>query len=171
MSEHPTLQEFALADDLVIGDRRHPRDGTLSYDTVLASSLSGVECRDPSLASQSAADETDINTIVRRFHLTGQLPENVRVPLAEDFVDVFDFQSAQNALVEANRSFMAMPADVRYRFHNDAHEFVEFCTAERDGKLVNLEEMRKLGLAVPAPEVKIVEPMLVRVVPDVPDKE
>ena len=40
---------------------------------------------------------------------------------------------------------MTMPADVRARFNNDPALFVDFCSDE-----ANLDEMRKLGLAVPA---------------------
>lgn len=138
-----------------------------NYDMEEVSKETGLLCEDESLTVQSDADDADINTIVRRFGLTGAMPENVRVPISEDFVDVFDFQSAMNAVRTAQESFMEMPADVRSRFNNDAGKFVEFCTAEQDGKLVNLEEMRKLGLAVPAvPEPVPAAPLLVRVVPD-----
>lgn len=119
----------------------------------------GLACADPSLAVQSQRDEADINTIVRRFGLSGQLPSNVRVPLEADFVDIMDFKDAQNAIILADRSFNAMPADVRSRFSNNAAVFVEFCTAERvdpeTGKvsLANIDEMRKFGLAVAAPAV------------------
>lgn len=113
--------------------------------------LTGVDCKDPSLAVQSQAEDADINVIVKRFGITGQVPQGVRPPTFEDFGDsVFDFQTAQNALVEAQRSFMAMPADVRKRFDNDPQQFVAFCSDE-----ANLPEMRKLGLAVPE---KVIEP-------------
>lgn len=111
---------------------------------------SGCECRDPSLAVQSQKEESDINEIVRRFGLTGKLPDNVRVPTYQDFDDVFDFQSAMNAVASATQSFMAMPADVRQRFGNDPQKFLEFCSKEE-----NIPEMIKLGLAV---EVKVEEP-------------
>jgi phage internal scaffolding protein len=128
-----------------------------NYDASKVSKDAGLKCVDRSLAQQSAADECDINTIVKRFHLTGQLPENVRVPSYSDFEGVFDFQSAMNAIVEAERSFMKMPADTRARFLNDPQRFVAFCSDEK-----NLEEMRKLGLAVPKEEPVVPAP----VVPD-----
>lgn len=112
---------------------------------------------------QDSAEEADINTIVQRFGLTGKLPTNVRVPLSGDFTDAVDFRSAMDAIVLAERSFAAMPADVRKRFGNDPAEFVGFTTAvDSSGKLKNLEEMRKMGLAVPAPAA-IIEPDPVRV--------
>lgn len=109
----------------------------------VASLLSGLACGDPSLARQSQAEDADINVIVKRFGLTGKLPDNVRPPTYADFEDVWDFQTAMNAVVAAQASFMAMPADVRARFGNDPHQFVEFCSDEK-----NLDEMRRLGLAV-----------------------
>lgn len=101
----------------------------------------------PSLTQQSGKDEADINTIVRRFGVTGTMPVNVRAPTFADFDQVFDFQTAQNALIAARDSFMAMPADVRTRFSNDPQAFVEFCSDKE-----NLPEMRKMGLAPPLPD-------------------
>lgn len=105
----------------------------------------GLACCDPSLAHQSFKEEADINEIVRRFGLTGVIPQGLKVPTYQDFEDVFDFQTAQNALVAADRAFMALPAEIRKRFGNNAGEFVDFCSDPK-----NLDEMRKMGLAVPA---------------------
>lgn len=112
-----------------------------NYDTDLASDESGLECKDPSLAVQSQREEADINTIVRRFGITGTLPQGVRVPTYGDFDAIIDFQSAQNVIAQANQAFMAMPADVRARFSNDPGLFVDFCSDEQ-----NRDEMVKLGL-------------------------
>ncbi|WNK14391.1 MAG: internal scaffolding protein [Microvirus sp.] len=99
----------------------------------------------PSLAIQSQRDEADINNIVRMFGVTGKIPESVRVPTYGDFSMVEDYQTAIHAIREAEASFMQMPADTRARFENDPQQFLEFCENPN-----NLEEMRKLGLAVPA---------------------
>lgn len=93
---------------------------------------------------QSQKDEADINNIVRMFGVTGRLPEGVRVPTYGDFSLVDDYRSAIDAITAAEQSFMAMPADTRSKFQNDPQQFLEFCTDER-----NLDEMRKMGLAVP----------------------
>lgn len=130
----------AIADVFV----RHP----FNYDVVAAADECCVRDFGPSLTQQSQAEEADINVIVRRFGLTGQLPEGVRVPQYGDFTEVYDFKSAQDAIAMASSSFNAMPAEVRSRFKNDPQEFLEFCS-----KAENLDEMRKLGLAVPKPEV------------------
>lgn len=126
----------------------------------------------PSKTVQSQSEEADINTIVKRFGLTGKLPENVRVPEFADFEDVFDFQSAMNAVRLGQESFMRMPADIRNEFYNDPQRFVEFCTAtNEDGTLQNLEEMRAMGLAVPKKDDIIPPVMKVEVVnPEVRDE-
>lgn len=112
-----------------------------NYDRNAVSQETGVECLDPSLAKQSFAEEVDINTIVRRFNLTGQLPDNVRAPTYADFEGIFDFHSAMNAVASAGEAFDAMPAEVRSRFHNNPAEFVDFCSDEK-----NRVEAEKLGL-------------------------
>lgn len=98
----------------------------------------------PSLAIQSAKEECDINTIVRRFNLTGAMPPNPRIPQYGDFLTVTDYQSALNAVREAGEGFMALPAEVRARFHNDPQEFLDFCSEP-----LNAAEAEKLGLSIP----------------------
>lgn len=120
---------------------------TYNYDMNKAGDESALHCEDPPLTKQSFVEESDINTIVRRFHLTGELPTNIRMPEYGDFTSVNDFHTALNAIAKANESFDAMPAEVRARFHNDPAEFVEFCSDSR-----NLDEARKLGL-VPEKEL------------------
>ncbi len=119
-----------------------------NYDVDEVSRETGLVCEDESLTVQSDAIDADINTIVKRFGLTGQLPENVRVPVASDFTDVFDFHSALRAIRLAEESFNEMPAHVRAEFDNDPEKFVQFCTEVKDDKLVNIDKMRELGLAV-----------------------
>lgn len=116
------------------------------YDARKVSDDTGLECLDASLAVQSQKDEADINHIVRMFGVTGKLPQSVRVPTYGDFDGVDDYQSALAAIREAEDAFAKMPSEVRIRFGHDPQQFVEFCSDES-----NLEEMRKLGLAVPAP--------------------
>lgn len=115
-----------------------------NYNMMEASNASGLRCEDPSLAVQDQRDEVDINTIVKRFGLTGKLPEDIRAPTYGDFTGITDYQSALNAVIAADEAFMAMPADVRARFGNDPAAFVDFCS---DAK--NAEEAAKLGLLSP----------------------
>lgn len=114
-----------------------------NYDTDMVSEETGLRCEDPSKTQQNQRDEADINTIVRRFGLTGQLPENVRIPQYGDFTGVTDYQTALNAVKAAETAFMVLPADLRAKFDNDPHLYVEFCTNPD-----NADELVKLGLAV-----------------------
>jgi len=129
-----------------------------NYDTNAASDEAGLECKDATRAQQSFKDECNINTILKRFGITGQLPNNVRMPMQGDFTEITDFKGAMNAIRQAQESFMEMPADVRKRFNNDPHEFVQFCNDEK-----NADEARKLGLVNPKAEPKPAEPLLVRI--------
>lgn len=134
-----------------------------NYDMDHASFVSGLRCDDASRAIQSAQEECDINTIVKRFGLTGQLPSNLRAPVFGDFTEVMDFHTAMEAVRKAQEAFDQMPANVRSRFHNDPQEFVAFCSD--DGNRVEAE---KLGLVLPkVPEPPVV-PISVRVVGDAP---
>lgn len=120
-----------------------------NYDTNAASDESGLACRDESKAIQSAAEECDINTIVRRFGITGQLPEGVRAPTYADFTEVTDFKTAMDAIAVAGEAFDRMPGEIRARFNNDPGAFVDFCSDEG-----NRAEAEKLGLVLPKQEVQ-----------------
>lgn len=115
-----------------------------NYDMDSVSAETGLCCEDETRTQQQFAEETDINTIVRRFGLTGQLPDNVTMPQYADYEGVFDFQTAMNTMMEAERAFMSLPADVRARFENDPQKLLEFCE-NRD----NIAEARKWGLVPP----------------------
>lgn len=115
-----------------------------NYDADQVSAETGLECLDPTLAQQQFAEEADINTIVNRFGLTGELPTAVRMPTYADFEEAIDYHSAMNVIAAARESFMAMPAEVRLRFGNDPAAFVAFCSDEG-----NRAEAAKLGLLVP----------------------
>lgn len=126
-----------------------------NYDRDAVSEETGINCQVdpetgefcPSLTVQSSKDEVDINVIVKRFGLTGQLPVGAVMPTYGDFSSIGSYQQALNALMAADDTFMQMPAEVRARFNNDPARFVDFCSDPE-----NLDECRKLGLA-PAAEV------------------
>lgn len=101
----------------------------------------GLACVKPSKTQQSFKEDADINTIVRRFGLTGKLPDNVRMPEYADYNDVFDFQTAMNTMMEAEREFMKLPSDIRRRFENDPQQLLEFVSND-----ANYDEAVKIGL-------------------------
>lgn len=137
-----------------------------NYDRNAASDESGLDTGSEGGAKQSFKDECDINTIVKRFGLTGELPSNVRTPVNGDFLNVPDFQTAMGIIRSAQEAFAEMPSAVRSRFHNDPAEFMDFVSDAS-----NRAEAEKLGLVLPpaAPE-PAPEPVAVRVVSDGVDK-
>lgn len=124
-----------------------------NYDPDAVSEETGLVC-DPEegRTQQSFAEECDINTIVRRFGLTGEMPQNLRMPVSGDFTGVTDFQTAMNAVRQAQEAFMELPGEMRARFDNDPQKLISFL--EHDG---NREEAVKLGLVNKPPETARVE--------------
>lgn len=104
-------------------------------------------CLDPSLTKQEFKDECDLAMTLDRFKRTPEgrevlrnLPESFGGQFG-DFSEIPDYQTAQNAIIKATKSFDALPAMVRTRFGNDAATFMDFC-----GDANNVPEMRKMGL-------------------------
>lgn len=134
-----------------------------NYDMDDVSRETGLACEDESLAVQSALEESDINTIVRRFGLTGELPGDVAMPQSGDYTGIGDFHSAMNVVRQAQEEFLRVPADIRARFSNDPQVFSDFFNDP-----VNQDEAIRLGLATRKPVPAPVEPMLVKVVAEKP---
>ena len=113
----------------------------ITYDRDKNSDFAKLVFVGPSRTQQSFRDECDINNILRKFNVTGQLPLGSVQPQYGDFSGITDYQSALNAVMEAQDSFLALPAKVRARFQNDPALFVEFASDE-----ANKDEMKALGL-------------------------
>lgn len=107
------------------------------------------DCSDlPSLTRQEFADECDINKLMAQYEKTGILPSNINSaqPRYLDVSDVPDLRTAMDHLHNSTAAFMALPASVRKEFDNDPLKFVDFAVNSE-----NIEQMRKWGLAPPAP--------------------
>lgn len=118
------------------------------YDRDLVSQMTGFECEDDGRTVQSEAKDTDINVIVKRFGLTGELPISRRVPLAYDFSEGgLDYRDCLDVVRNAQQSFDSMPSGLRARFNNDPRLFVEFASDP-----ANADELRKLGGLPPLEE-------------------
>lgn len=111
-----------------------------NYDMNEASDEHGLSCPEPTLTQQNGKDEADINFLVERYTIH-DMPQLTLPPLQGDFTNAPTMQEALNLMVEANRSFMQLPAKIRSRFANDPAEFVAFCSDE-----ANRDEMRRMGL-------------------------
>jgi phage internal scaffolding protein len=123
-----------------------------NYDRDEASNASSLCCEDPSLAQQHMKDECDINVIVERFGVTGQLPQNPVSPQYGDFSGVTDYHSALNQINATMDDFMALPAQLRVRFDHDPVKLLEFLQNDQ-----NRDEAIQLGLIDGQP---VVEPIV-----------
>lgn len=130
-----------------------------NYDMDAVSRETAFECDAETRTQQQFAEDVDINTIVERFGITGELPQNVRMPVQAEFVEAMTYHEAMNKLIEADDAFMQFPARIRAEFQNDAGKFVEFVSDPK-----NVEKCREWGLAKPLPAAS--EPLSVRVVPE-----
>lgn len=102
-----------------------------------------LDCQDPSLAKQSFAEECDINAILNRWQKTGVIDHiNDAAPQYMDVALVGDYHQSLNAVVQAQESFMALPAVIRARFGNDPGAFLAFAADP-----ANAKAMIDLGLA------------------------
>lgn len=117
------------------------------YDVNKASDEAGLKCMDKSRTQKHHKDECDINTIVERFGLTGELPDNIRMPRYGDFTEVTNYHEALNAVAKARENFDLLPAKIRAQFHNDPGEFVDFASDPANGKA-----LVDMGLAIKRPE-------------------
>lgn len=117
----------------------------LEHEVVNGDSGKGLDCSVlPSRAKQEFAEEVDINTIVRRFGLTGELPVGVPQVMQGDFTTVMDFRGAMDMIVKAREMFAEMPAEVRAEFDNDPAKFLDFTSDPK-----NKDRAIELGLVRP----------------------
>lgn len=113
-----------------------------NYDTNKVSDETGLSCPEPTLAQQSFKDDADINIILERFNVTGELPANVREPQYIDLLDSpVDYKQAMDVVMNAQSAFNALPARLRSRFDNDPAKFVDFVNDDK-----NRNEAMELGL-------------------------
>lgn len=94
---------------------------------------------------QSFKSESNINNIVARYGL-GALAINAAQQSVTfgDATIYGDYHSSVNKVIQAEDSFMSLPANVRKKFDNDPGKFVEFCLNPDTPR----EEFVKLGLAL-----------------------
>lgn len=119
------------------------------YDTDYKSEIFATDVGvDEDLVQQHMRDECDVNVIMRRYQNTGVLTHvNEQANLIYgDFYDVPDYKSGVELMLAADQLFMELPSSVRDHFKNNAGDFLEFATDEK-----NIEQMREWGLAEKAP--------------------
>lgn len=121
------------------------------YDVKAASNAAQtVVAPEPVLTRQEFKEDSDINVLLKRFGVTGKMPAPLKPPEYGDFSAVTDFETAMLALKDAEQHFERVPAELRDRFDNDPHEFLEFVQDDE-----NYTEAAELGLV---PKKKEPEP-------------
>lgn len=115
------------------------------YDFKKRSDASGVEGGVSSTVQADMAD-ADINTIVRRFGLVGEMPEALGIPQYGDFTGISDYRSALDAIGYAQEQFAQIPAEIRAKFQNDPGEWMSWIHDP-----ANVREAISLGFAVEIP--------------------
>ena len=121
---------------------------SVDQDDLVKDPKTGKVSKMPSMTKQSFKDECDINNIVRKFELTGQLDAihlNRAAGMYVDLPDGLDLQNSLDMIHRAETAFMSLPAGVRAEFDNDPVRFVEFFN---DPSPANQEKVIAWGLAV-----------------------
>jgi phage internal scaffolding protein len=100
--------------------------------------------------------------MMKRFGVTGKLPENPRVPQYGDFSEITDYRSAIEAIRNADEKFMEFPADVRALFENNPQNVLDFVANPANidavkqifGEKTNVDNVGKPpGITGPTPSV------------------
>lgn len=103
---------------------------------------------------QEFKDESDINTIMRRYLRTGELPHvNTLAPQYFDASPI-DFQGHMQVIAEAKSLFAQLPASIRSRFYNNPGQFVDFCSDP-----ANRTELAHMGLLSPEATRSVLNPV------------
>lgn len=111
------------------------------YDGDLDSLASGRRSDKPTLTQQHMGPETDINYLVRKYGLTGEIPMRRELGEYGEFDADMDFQTLLRNVKAGEAMFNHVPADVRGRFENNAGAFLEWIHEES-----NYDEAVELGL-------------------------
>lgn len=105
-----------------------------------------------SMVQQHLKDEVDVNTIVRRFGITAEMPFGATGGVYGDFTDVTDFESAKARILRAEEGFMKLPAEVRERFANDPGAIVRFAQDRSESEFLEAMRWEPVAPSTPAPE-------------------
>lgn len=113
-----------------------------------------VEVVDPvGIVQQQFKSEMDINTILRRFHVTGAAPLGVAEPMYGDFTGIEDWESAVEKVEKARADFMALPPEVRERFGNNPGGLIEYARGHTYEEFVSeMEAVDRRWLASQPPD-------------------
>lgn len=119
-----------------------------NHDTDSESLSTALVCPEPSKTQQQFAADADINNILRKFMLTGELP-NTTQPRYMDVDREFDLQNEMVTAYQVEEAWNALPVAVRNILKDPKTfaDYVDHCLETGDlGPLV------ELGLATKRPQ-------------------
>ena len=104
-----------------------------NYDTKQVSIATGLACPEPTLAKQEFKDDADINNIMYKYGVTGELPQ-IAGAVFGDFSSTMSYHDMQNTLIASQEAFKTLPAHIRATFGNDPANVIDFLNdpANRD---------------------------------------
>lgn len=133
-------------------------------DEKIGKSVAVVCLAEEDLTVQGDKDEADINVMLKRFGVTGQIRTVDRQALQGDFSDAPDLQTALNRVRAAEREFLNLPAELRAKLNNDPSQVEGWLSQDE-----NRDEAIRLGLVdKPLPPI---EPVPVRVLQELDKAE
>lgn len=106
-----------------VADRRRPAS-LRGYDVKAVSLLTSLDTGEETLVQQQFGEEVDVNTIMRRYGMTGAAPFGEDAGVYGDFTGIHDYDSAVARIDAARARFMELPASVREKFNNDPGELI-----------------------------------------------
>lgn len=119
------------------------------YDWKAVSDGTGIDTGPSDLVQQQFGVEADINTIMRRFHVTGEMPSGIAGGVYGDFSGVSDYADAVEAVDRARRGFMTLPPEVREKFGNDPGKLIAFAQSVDEDEFTRVFEAPKVPPVLP----------------------
>lgn len=113
-----------------------------------------IKFTQPSLTKQEFQKESDINEIIRKFKVTGEIPDRPKGVYA-DTTKIPDFQTLMDTITEAEDMFMAYPAEIRARFNNNPAEMLDWASDPKNEQAATqLGILKTKELPVEVPKVE-----------------
>lgn len=94
-------------------------------------------------AQQQFKDDCDINSIMRKFQVTGAIDHVAAHQPNYGMATPVDLHQAMNLITRAEQMFADLPSSLRRRFNGNPTEMLEFVQNP-----ANADEARELGLAL-----------------------
>lgn len=103
-------------------------------------------CSTAERTKQEFVEECDINSIMRNWDSTGLIQhQSANPPTYGNFDQGINYQTALNAIIEADEQFGNLPSAIRTRMGNSPAKLLDFLQDPE-----NREEAIKLGLIMPS---------------------